>query len=299
MLEFLKSLLTFSLHPPPPTSQEDETILDYQEDEDQPVEAAEAKPEVKGSYAGINASGFRDFLLKPELLRAIVDCGFEHPSEGELGIGFWVAGRGGVGSNSAVQNFQKKLKFLSFLSFPFLSFPFPSSQSNKSASRRQCWAATSSARPSPAWARQPSLSLPRCSSCSRKRARLACWCCATPASWPTKLRASTSASASSLSRQSRRPSSSAACPTTRTKRRWPPMLRFVGGSVVEEEEEEAKTVGGGDNVWSTKIGNRRCVGSAARAEKEEEEEKKTIDEDGFVILSSSETHMRGDRPWCT
>lgn len=26
---------------------------------------------------------FRDFLLKPELLRAISDLGFEHPSEGE------------------------------------------------------------------------------------------------------------------------------------------------------------------------------------------------------------------------
>merc|ERR1711912_146056 len=35
----------------------------------------------KGGYAAIHASGFRDFLLKPELLRAIVDCGFEHPSE--------------------------------------------------------------------------------------------------------------------------------------------------------------------------------------------------------------------------
>ncbi|KAJ3160876.1 hypothetical protein HDU86_008237 [Geranomyces michiganensis] len=35
----------------------------------------------KGSYVGIHATGFRDFLLKPELLRAIVDCGFEHPSE--------------------------------------------------------------------------------------------------------------------------------------------------------------------------------------------------------------------------
>merc|ERR1712060_821675 len=34
-----------------------------------------------GTYSGIHASGFRDFLLKPELLRAIVDCGFEHPSE--------------------------------------------------------------------------------------------------------------------------------------------------------------------------------------------------------------------------
>merc|ERR1711941_146593 len=41
-------------------------------------EDGEAK---KGGYAAIHASGFRDFLLKPELLRAIVDCGFEHPSE--------------------------------------------------------------------------------------------------------------------------------------------------------------------------------------------------------------------------
>jgi len=37
----------------------------------------------KGSYVGIHTTGFRDFLLKPELLRAITDCGFEHPSEGQ------------------------------------------------------------------------------------------------------------------------------------------------------------------------------------------------------------------------
>merc|ERR1712004_727450 len=36
---------------------------------------------VKGNYVSIHSSGFRDFLLKPEVLRAIVDCGFEHPSE--------------------------------------------------------------------------------------------------------------------------------------------------------------------------------------------------------------------------
>lgn len=35
-------------------------------------------------YVGIHSSGFRDFLLKPELLRAIVDSGFEHPSEGNF-----------------------------------------------------------------------------------------------------------------------------------------------------------------------------------------------------------------------
>ncbi len=36
----------------------------------------------KGSYVGIHSTSFRDFLLKPELLKAITDCGFEHPSEG-------------------------------------------------------------------------------------------------------------------------------------------------------------------------------------------------------------------------
>ncbi|KAJ1990542.1 Suppressor of the cold-sensitive snRNP biogenesis mutant brr1-1 [Dimargaris cristalligena] len=35
----------------------------------------------KGSYASMHSTGFREFLLKPELARAIVDCGFEHPSE--------------------------------------------------------------------------------------------------------------------------------------------------------------------------------------------------------------------------
>ena len=59
----------------------DDDLVDYEEDE----AAEESKPqdEVKkgGTYSGIHASGFRDFLLKPELLRAVVDCGFEHPSE--------------------------------------------------------------------------------------------------------------------------------------------------------------------------------------------------------------------------
>jgi ATP-dependent RNA helicase UAP56/SUB2 len=32
-------------------------------------------------YTAIHTSGFREFLLKPELLRAIGECGFEHPSE--------------------------------------------------------------------------------------------------------------------------------------------------------------------------------------------------------------------------
>jgi len=32
-------------------------------------------------FTGIHSTGFKDFLLKPELMKSIVDCGFEHPSE--------------------------------------------------------------------------------------------------------------------------------------------------------------------------------------------------------------------------
>ncbi|PPS08528.1 hypothetical protein GOBAR_AA12104 [Gossypium barbadense] len=35
-------------------------------------------------YVGIHSSGFRNLMLKPELLRSIVDSGFEHPSEGKI-----------------------------------------------------------------------------------------------------------------------------------------------------------------------------------------------------------------------
>lgn len=64
----------------------DNELLDYEEDEVETAAGgdgaeAPAKKDVKGSYVSIHSSGFRDFLLKPELLRAIVDCGFEHPSE--------------------------------------------------------------------------------------------------------------------------------------------------------------------------------------------------------------------------
>ena len=37
---------------------------------------------LRGHYVGVHSSGFRDFMLKPELQRAVVDCGFEHPSAG-------------------------------------------------------------------------------------------------------------------------------------------------------------------------------------------------------------------------
>ena len=54
-----------------------------EEEEVQEPEAAAGKAgtEKKG-YVGIHATGFKELMLKPELLQAITDCGFEHPSEG-------------------------------------------------------------------------------------------------------------------------------------------------------------------------------------------------------------------------
>ncbi|KAK4649261.1 Suppressor of the cold-sensitive snRNP biogenesis mutant brr1-1 [Podospora pseudocomata] len=72
----------------------EEDLIDYSDDElnqettapasnGKKADAAAAQNvDKKGSYVGIHSTGFRDFLLKPELLRAIADCGFEHPSEG-------------------------------------------------------------------------------------------------------------------------------------------------------------------------------------------------------------------------
>lgn len=75
----------------------EEDLIDYSDEEIQPTEApangsaaatkgdltvSGAGGDKKGSYVGIHSTGFRDFLLKDELVRAITDCGFEHPSEG-------------------------------------------------------------------------------------------------------------------------------------------------------------------------------------------------------------------------
>lgn len=75
----------------------EEDLIDYSDEEIQPTEAPTngdaqaakgdlttggAEGDKKGSYVGIHSTGFRDFLLKDELVRAITDCGFEHPSEG-------------------------------------------------------------------------------------------------------------------------------------------------------------------------------------------------------------------------
>jgi hypothetical protein len=95
---------TPSHHPPTTTNMSaEEDLIDYSDEELQTTEPTAATTDAaaangdakkadgaapaagaatKGSYVGIHSTGFRDFLLKPELLRAITDCGFEHPSEG-------------------------------------------------------------------------------------------------------------------------------------------------------------------------------------------------------------------------
>ena len=69
---------------------EEEELVDYEEEEElaqekqgKSAEAAGDKKDGAGKkgMVQIHSTGFKDFLLKPELLRAIVDCGFEHPSE--------------------------------------------------------------------------------------------------------------------------------------------------------------------------------------------------------------------------
>ncbi|CAN7141352.1 unnamed protein product [Brassica rapa subsp. narinosa] len=64
----------------------EEELLDYEEEDEKLLDSATKTngDAVKKGYVGIHSSGFRDFLLKPELLRAIVDSGFEHPSEGKF-----------------------------------------------------------------------------------------------------------------------------------------------------------------------------------------------------------------------
>ena len=61
----------------------EEELADYEEQEEGSSSAAapaEAALKSKG-FAAVHAVGFQDFLLKADLLSAIRDCGFEHPSE--------------------------------------------------------------------------------------------------------------------------------------------------------------------------------------------------------------------------
>lgn len=46
------------------------------------ISAPHCSSALRGHYVGMHTSNFRDFILKPELIQAVVECGFEHPSEG-------------------------------------------------------------------------------------------------------------------------------------------------------------------------------------------------------------------------
>jgi ATP-dependent RNA helicase UAP56/SUB2 len=61
---------------------DDDDLIDYDEVEENFDEKQEdGKETKKGHYVGMHTSNFKDFILKPELIRAVVDCAFEHPSE--------------------------------------------------------------------------------------------------------------------------------------------------------------------------------------------------------------------------
>jgi len=59
-------------------------VADYdsQEEPEQPQVDKKEAEQKKDTHVAMHSSGWKEFLLKPELLRAIFDCGFEHPSEG-------------------------------------------------------------------------------------------------------------------------------------------------------------------------------------------------------------------------
>ena len=90
------------------SAHDNEDLIDYEDDVPPNVATstmngatAEGEDKDKKNFSGIHSTGFRyflylhimlasqkkncrDFLLKPELLRAISDLGFEHPSEGKI-----------------------------------------------------------------------------------------------------------------------------------------------------------------------------------------------------------------------
>jgi ATP-dependent RNA helicase UAP56/SUB2 len=62
----------------------EDALLNYEDVDDvdeSSVTTKKGKVSVKGHYVGVHSTGFRDFLLSPELNHAIGDCGFEHPSQ--------------------------------------------------------------------------------------------------------------------------------------------------------------------------------------------------------------------------
>lgn len=62
----------------------DEMLRDYEEETSVSVSSVVPVEERRDKFLSIHSSGFRDLLLKPELLQAIKDRGYEHPSQGKF-----------------------------------------------------------------------------------------------------------------------------------------------------------------------------------------------------------------------
>lgn len=86
----------------------EEEILNF-EDMEQTEDVKQDKQKMKSKgYVGIHSTGFRDFLLSPELMRAISDNGFEHPSQVQqecipqalLGTDIICQGKSGMGKTA-------------------------------------------------------------------------------------------------------------------------------------------------------------------------------------------------------
>lgn len=60
---------------------EAEDLPDFDDDQAAAPGREDGKDSGARGAGAITASGFRDFLLREELMKAIVECGFEHPSE--------------------------------------------------------------------------------------------------------------------------------------------------------------------------------------------------------------------------
>jgi len=91
-------------------SMEESVLKEYEQETKQETKKPTNKKEkAKGSnYVGIHSISFRDFLLKPEILHAISDYGFEHPSQVQqdcipqalMGTDVICQGRSGMGKTA-------------------------------------------------------------------------------------------------------------------------------------------------------------------------------------------------------
>lgn len=76
---------------------ENAVLIDYNEEDDAQVNVVPLQDDKsnankyilierlidrRGHYAGVGGTGFQSFFLKDEIMKAISECGFEHPSEG-------------------------------------------------------------------------------------------------------------------------------------------------------------------------------------------------------------------------